>query len=406
MKSEIKLFLDALNCNHTIYYSRYDASHTLTETYPQDIAYNHLFLRQTRVLSILDQDQTAPFVPYIFSGASSIFWIAVKEDQNTFHLLGPMMEQSLSEEGIMRSLGHVPVLAGSVMETRKLIQHFLSYPVIPTNLRDQYSLMFSFFISGRQYKDNDIIRASYNDPNDTGIVPFSDPQTPSQISYNEAFRFIREIYTSIIEGNLSYIIKLNERANSLAFHWGHTTDALKEQRNSLMLFLGICSYASMVAGVVPETAYQMIDHYMILIDQYDSSYDLSHLSLEIYQAFVEKAHEYLYAGRQVPTHIYQAQEYIKLHIEEPLSLKKIASHFNYTEYYFSRKFKEECGITVGEYIKQQKVEYSKLLLQDPNLSVSQISELLCFCSVSHYSATFQKYVHMSPSDYRKHNGQM
>lgn len=94
------------------------------------------------------------------------------------------------------------------------------------------------------------------------------------------------------------------------------------------------------------------------------------------------------------------QEYIRLHIEENLDLARLAGHFHYTIYYFSRKFKAECGISIMDYIKQQKTERAKLLLRTTQLTIKEISEQLSFESVNTFCAVFRKCVGMSPTAFR------
>lgn len=99
--------------------------------------------------------------------------------------------------------------------------------------------------------------------------------------------------------------------------------------------------------------------------------------------------------------ILHCQEYIRLHVEENLSLARLAEHFHYTIYYFSRKFKEECGISITVYIKRQKTERAKLLLQTTQFSVKQISERLSFESVNIFYAVFRRCAGMSPTAFCK-----
>ena len=74
----------------------------------------------------------------------------------------------------------------------------------------------------------------------------------------------------------------------------------------------------------------------------------------------------------------------------------------YTTYYFTRKFRQETGIKVGDYIKQAKTEYAKVALATSNRSIQEIGDALHFGSQSYFSKVFSSIVGMTPAAYRNH----
>nr|MCR5826633.1 AraC family transcriptional regulator [Oscillospiraceae bacterium] len=73
----------------------------------------------------------------------------------------------------------------------------------------------------------------------------------------------------------------------------------------------------------------------------------------------------------------------------------------YAEYYLSRKFKAETGLSINNYIKIVKVERAKTLLLSTNLDIQEICDLLGFGSRSFFSQTFRKIVGVPPAAYRE-----
>ncbi len=72
----------------------------------------------------------------------------------------------------------------------------------------------------------------------------------------------------------------------------------------------------------------------------------------------------------------------------------------YTEYYFARKFQEETGVRLLDYIKQTRLDYAKILLSTTNLSIQQISEKLQFGTRNYFTRIFKEHVGTSPTEYR------
>ena len=52
----------------------------------------------------------------------------------------------------------------------------------------------------------------------------------------------------------------------------------------------------------------------------------------------------------------QSKEYIKKNIERSLTVAEIAGAVGYSEYYFSRLFKNETRTSVMEYVKREKLQ--------------------------------------------------
>ena len=79
----------------------------------------------------------------------------------------------------------------------------------------------------------------------------------------------------------------------------------------------------------------------------------------------------------------------------------MAKKYGYTPYYFSKKFKQEVGMSLREFAAEEKVRRAKELLIQGRLSVSDISETLGFNSQSYFGNVFRKITGMTPLEYRQ-----
>lgn len=93
-------------------------------------------------------------------------------------------------------------------------------------------------------------------------------------------------------------------------------------------------------------------------------------------------------------------KYIDQNYPSDLSLQEVAGKFYVSREYVSRKFKQEYGINFTDYIGSVRIEKAKLLLQNPHLKLSQISEMVGFHDVKYFSKVFKKQVGVTPKDYR------
>ncbi len=97
------------------------------------------------------------------------------------------------------------------------------------------------------------------------------------------------------------------------------------------------------------------------------------------------------------------KKYIKEHIEEKLTLNKVAKEFNISSNYLSILFSKHSDIGFSDYVNQKKVEAAKKMMADGNYKMYEISDKLGFESAFYFSRVFKKVTGMSPRDYMNQN---
>lgn len=95
------------------------------------------------------------------------------------------------------------------------------------------------------------------------------------------------------------------------------------------------------------------------------------------------------------------KQYIANHMDEDLSIDKLASIVFLSQGYLSYIFKRETGMTISRYIKKCRMEKAQELLKNSNLKIAEICEKLSFSNVSYFCQSFREYCGISPEKYRK-----
>ena len=95
------------------------------------------------------------------------------------------------------------------------------------------------------------------------------------------------------------------------------------------------------------------------------------------------------------------RRYIDLHFKEALTLEQLAEEGHMNKYYLSHAFRREYGISPINYMISRRIEESKYLLAETDLSMSQIAQLLGFSSLSYFSQVFRRTQDISPKEYRQ-----
>ena len=95
------------------------------------------------------------------------------------------------------------------------------------------------------------------------------------------------------------------------------------------------------------------------------------------------------------------KRYIDQHFKETLTLEQLAEEAHMNKYYLSHVFKKEYGISPINYLISCRIEESKYLLAETDLSLSQIAQLLGFSSPSYFSQVFRRTQEISPMEFRQ-----
>jgi len=99
--------------------------------------------------------------------------------------------------------------------------------------------------------------------------------------------------------------------------------------------------------------------------------------------------------------INKVMDYIIAHLDDDLSLERLAREANFSVSHFHRIFQKVTGETVNQYIRRIRVEFSaNKLVKNPKLSITEIAYSMGFSSSACFAREFQRYFGMSASHYR------
>lgn len=96
--------------------------------------------------------------------------------------------------------------------------------------------------------------------------------------------------------------------------------------------------------------------------------------------------------------IAKARELLLQHIGEPITIKELSRKVAINECYLKKGFKEMFGTTIFDFYQSQRMEHAKYLLYEKGLNVTDVSLLLGYSSISHFSTAFKKHTGLKPCE--------
>ena len=92
---------------------------------------------------------------------------------------------------------------------------------------------------------------------------------------------------------------------------------------------------------------------------------------------------------------------LKKNYSNEILIDDICAELNINKCYFCSMFKKEIGLTFINYLNNYKIEKSKELLKNPNLSLLDISLSVGYNNQSYFSTVFKKTTSKTPLEFRE-----
>lgn len=97
----------------------------------------------------------------------------------------------------------------------------------------------------------------------------------------------------------------------------------------------------------------------------------------------------------------EAVAYIHRHLDDPLSLSRLAKHVAYSPYHFSRLFREQVGLPPLYYVSALRLQKAKDLLIHTDLSIRDIGLEIGQMSLGTFTTRFSECVGVTPAEFRR-----
>ncbi|EET62984.1 hypothetical protein BRYFOR_05335 [Marvinbryantia formatexigens DSM 14469] len=204
----------------------------------------------------------------------------------------------------------------------------------------------------------------------------------------------------IRDGNLNYKTIFDQASTVSHGVQVNSDNPMQQIQTTYIVFISLCVRAAIEGGLSPDTAYALGDCYIQSIIDCRTVSEAMAIGHTMYEDFIQRVHKYK-CSQNVSQTIQSCCDYIQMHIEDELPLQNLAKYFGYTDYYFSRKFKKEMGVSYNEYLKAERIRHSQTLLKTTTLSLQEISAQLHFCSRTYFTDAFKSITGISPADYRQ-----
>lgn len=367
LQDKIHFFSELITCSHYLRYWRYDSKlNCVSSNCQEEMVYDALF-SISGCKEYLRQYLVDAQKPLVLIDSMGLMWIATFERQDTkvmyTHIIGPAFIADISVQTLEKNLSGANY---SIKLKNTFIKTLRALPVLSVNTYFQYGQMLHYTVNEEKIQISDF-HFQIPPPETEGKEHLSIEPSSSKTSHG-TWTAEQELLRMVEEGNLDYQDAFNKISVTGSVGQFNLGDPFRQAKDYALVFVTLCSRAAMRAGLSPELAYTLSDFYIQSIENTSTIPETQEIGHVMYHDYVNRVHE-LKLNTHVSKQIQDSCNYIQVHSTEKLSIADIAEQVGYAEYYFSKKFKKEMGISVKEYIKQTKVNRAKIMLRTETVSI-------------------------------------
>ena len=127
--------------------------------------------------------------------------------------------------------------------------------------------------------------------------------------------------------------------------------------------------------------------------------ELADININVFEEIIKAMKKY--SMKQYSLVIRMAVEFIHNNKFKFLYSKDVANAISVNRSYLSKRFKEEVGETLTDYIHKTKMDFATELMKSNIYHYNEIAEVLGYQNYSYFSRIFKKYYDLSPAEYIK-----
>lgn len=99
--------------------------------------------------------------------------------------------------------------------------------------------------------------------------------------------------------------------------------------------------------------------------------------------------------------VQRMQDYIEVHLEEPITLMELSRVSLFSPWHSYRLFQQYTGLTVTDYMRRLRLSKSAMRLKTENCRVTDVAYDIGFSSADGYQRAFRREFGHNPSEYAK-----
>ncbi len=329
------------------------------------------------------------------------YFLLPEHQPETVMILGPYLTQQPSREEIMEwaEMEHA-----DPRQHRQIEKYFSSLPVLPRS--SHLHLMLDAFFdriwgSGNYSAENVTSHGSAEISSDRpGLLSSQENPLLSASIMEERYAHENSIIEAVRKGQSWRVETFLARVGSQNFEQ-RASDPVRNIKNYCIITNTLLRKAAEQGGVHPIYIDSLSTDFALRIEALSSPAAGPALIGEMAKGYCRLVREHSTKGYSAL--IQKAIILIEGNLSGNVTLSHLASELSVNSSYLSALFRKETGVTLTDYIAQQRISHARHLLESTRLQVQTIGQLCGFEDVHYFSKVFKRLTGLTPKAYRQSN---
>ena len=311
------------------------------------------------------------------------------------------------EDGIFYVIG--PVIYRSLLDSQKTLLEILkkkepsrfSFPFTSYSHLTAVINLFAYAIDSHPLFLSDTITA---DPDDNGQNALSANLVQELVINDcEAIRnhtFPDEEFTlGLLKSGDIKAMQKHMQLYDITYPQLFADSPLKSDRYMAVSAIGIMARACIDGGVISSDSFLLSDLFIKKLDQCQTRKDIIAVRNQAFIEFTRLVHDHAHknGGNLL---IDDCEKFVAANIRKKISLQDAAIALGIDKAYLARIFSARKGLTVGQYIRKEKIKLACNLLTYSSCSIVEIAQYLGYDSQSYFGKLFLEDTGLTPNQFR------
>lgn len=342
--------------------------------------------------------------PVVLSDQLGLVWIAEhiykEEIPSMLIVMGPVFLSQTSLKSIEDALGRRDV---SIEMKKQMARVLATVPVMTISNFQQYGKMLHYSITGERMQGKEFIYQGNSEERRQDQKWHIEEDGAMYTAADRNTRGEEILLQAVSDGNLNYKQIMNESLGTDGSLVSDTGEALRDGKNTVHVFNALCYRAALKGGISALAAKEIEQRYYKEAEKCTTITKLAAVNEKMLDEYVHKVHDNK-ENEMISRPIREACDYIRANVQKNITAESVAVEIGYSAYYFTKKFHQEMGVRVSDYIKQVRIEHAKIALISTKKSIQEISDFLQFGTRNYFTKVFREIVGMTPAEYRESSG--
>ncbi len=323
----------------------------------------------------------------------------IPDTEVTFITIGPFTTKTITETSIKKKMEYHKV---PNEKYEGLLNYYgtIKYVPDPSTIHTLVAFFYSHVQKNKKYDFKELNMESFDDNYKKPERTDEDNPIFNMNLLSQRYELENSLLSAVAKGDLHNAEILFSRFVSSVTPQNRAENPIRNKKNYTIILNTLLRKAVEKGKVHPLHIDELSSKIAYRIEKCKTMEELSMLGQEMVRKYCLLVREHT-IDEQHSILIKQTITLINYDYTANLNLNEIAKKLNVNASYLSTLFKQETNETLTEYVTRKRMEYATLLLNNSDLSISEVAAFCGINDLQYFSKTFKKVVGHTPSEYKK-----